>query len=121
MSTLSEKFADYAMRSGSMVPFFREMAQAVDEIEARFAHMRAAGETVPKFVPPDHHGYHARMLAANGQGDVLNTVRDMARWCDEVKEWIEARDATETTHSVGQATFASPMKRGPGRPRKDAA
>lgn len=89
----------------NILPFFRKVAAAVDEIEGSLAPLRATDPTVPRLVPRDAslslRNFTERLAACNGMGDVLNLLRDIAERIDAVKAWQDASAAPAAPAAAG--------------------
>jgi hypothetical protein len=107
--SLLELFNRAALTDKSIVPFCKEMARALDDLDQRIEARRAVEPLVPTLRQPTEPTFYQRMERTNGYGDVLNCIRDMAVAIDLLREWM------------GAVETKAPVKRGPGRPRKDAA
>lgn len=107
--TLLELYERAALTDKSIVPFCKEMAKALDDLDQRIEARRAVDPFVPVLRQPSDATFYQRMERTNGYGDVLNCIRDMAQAIDLLREWM------------GGGHADAPVKRGPGRPRRDAA
>jgi hypothetical protein len=113
--SLIELYNRAALTDKSIVPFCKEMAKALDDLDARIEDRRVSEPLIPRLKQATDATFHQRMERTNGYGDVLNCVRDMAAAVDKLNEWMGASAAENAEH-------AEQKRRGrPPNPKRDAA